>query len=784
MRSIGAVPLGALLTGCLLMAASAALAAEYYLAPDGNDGAAGDRDHPWRSVAKANRALQPGDTAIFRPGDYVGTIAPQRSGTAEAPITFRAAEPWAAHLVADGVPMLIQLKGHEYLIIEGFGLDATLTGGWFTIDDSHHLAIRGCNMRRSRAMNCLRNCTQVKLLDNVFSKDYIAGDTLLPLNCSQMLIEGNSFTRAGHCPLVLQEIENSVVRSNVFHAEWGRNYTFWASGRLLIEGNIITRARDSAWSADPIAKNVYDDSIFRFNRVFGNAGLAMAIASYIYSDVSPTGLYRYPFRAMNSRFYHNTFTDNLGPAWSLGGTNVSANIFQNNIFYRNDPYGGSVQVIRSDGISGDNQFISNLFRGTEAGQTVVRYRNDLWTAEQANQNTPTFGGYWSEFHGNTDGAPGFVNPDNHDYRLSPASEAIDAGAPLALAIGAGTGTVLPVTDGIPFYDGFGIEGEEGDWIAIGRGDSLAQVERVELRYYRPALLHLDRKVTWADGMPVSLPWAGKAPDLGAYEHGLAHPTGLIALASPATAEPGQPIQFSLDSLGKQIASVTWDYGDGTYSSAVAPKHSYANTGQYGATARARFADGRRGIAALFINVLKRAGPVLPLVQIDFEDATYQVEWGWQMKLYDSNQTGQARIARPEGNGKCMHLFFDKNKRNATTAQIAPGVWDIDAYPLVRFSYRIPRGVPIAIEVNTFRGSKQPGGFILGGTDARPERKDGLGTYRLVDDGQWHDITIDVRAARKACPELTHLHQFRLRTDWQEDRGQEFWLDDFAMLPEK
>ena len=148
MRCKGAVLMGTVLTGCLLMAAPAALAAEYHLSPDGDDDAAGDRDNPWRSVAKANKALQPGDTAIFRPGDYVGTIAPQRSGTADAPITFRSAEPWAARLVADGVPMLIQLNRHEYLIIEGFALDAMLTGGWFTIDDSHHLTIRACNMRR------------------------------------------------------------------------------------------------------------------------------------------------------------------------------------------------------------------------------------------------------------------------------------------------------------------------------------------------------------------------------------------------------------------------------------------------------------------------------------------------------------------------------------------------------------------------------------------------------------------------------------------------------------
>ncbi|MFO7948638.1 MAG: right-handed parallel beta-helix repeat-containing protein [Armatimonadota bacterium] len=773
-----------MLIGLALTAAPAAIGAEYYLSPDGDDNAAGDRENPWQSIAKANETLQPGDTAIFLEGEYAGTIAPDNSGTAGAPVTYRSIQPRAARLVAEDVPMLMRFNGHEHVIVEGFEVDGLRTGGWFDIDDSRYLTIRGCNMRRARPTHSIRNSAQIKLLDNVFSKDTVTSDTLRPLNCSQMLIEGNSFTRVGHCPLVLQEMVDSVVRGNVFRAEWGRNYSFWASGRLLIEGNIITRARDSAWSADPVAKNLYDESIFRFNRVFDNLGMPLSTSSYIWRGVSPTGLYRYPFRAMNSRFYHNTFTDNLGPAWRLNGMNVSAHIFQNNIFYRNDPYGGSVQVARNEGISGDNQFITNLFRGTGPGQTVVHYRGSFWTAEEANQNTATFGDFWSEFHRNIDADPAFVDPDNRDYRLSADSEAIDAGTPLALALGEGTGTALPVTDGVPFYDGFGIEGEEGDFIAIGEGSNIAQIERVELRYYQPAILHLDREVTWEDGMPVSLPWAGDAPDIGAFQHGVEHPTAMIALAKPAVAEPGQPIQFSLDTPGKEIDSVTWDFEDGSFSHEEAPTHSYAETGHYGVVARAVFTNGRRSVAALFVNIPERIDPVLPLVDVDFEDETYMSEWGWYMKFYRGHQTGQERVVRPGGDGKCMHLFYSGDRANNTSAQIAPGAWKIDEYPFVRFAYRIPEGVPVGIEINTFGGPDQPGGFILGGTAERADtRNEDLGVYTLVYDGQWHEITIDVRKARQAHPGLQYLRQFLLRTNWQADQGQEFWFDDFAILPE-
>lgn len=131
----------------------------------------------------------------------------------------------------------------------------------------------------------------------------------------------------------------------------------------------------------------------------------------------------------------------------------------------------------------------------------------------------------------------------------------------------------------------------------------------------------------------------------------------------------------------------------------------------------------------------------------------------------------------------MHLFFDENKRNTTAAQIAPGTWNIDDYPYVRFSYRIPEGVPVGIELNTFGGPDQPAGYMLGGTATRPSRADDLGAYTLIDDGQWHEITIDVRAVREAHPEQQYLRQFLLRTNWREDQEQEFWFDSFAILPE-
>jgi len=87
----------------LLAAATPATAATYYVAPTGNDAAAGTRPAPWATFAKAQAEAAPGDTILFRGGTYTythgtNTCATQRSvvdailltksGRAGAPIRY------------------------------------------------------------------------------------------------------------------------------------------------------------------------------------------------------------------------------------------------------------------------------------------------------------------------------------------------------------------------------------------------------------------------------------------------------------------------------------------------------------------------------------------------------------------------------------------------------------------------------------------------------------------------------------------------------------------------
>jgi hypothetical protein len=56
-------------------AAAPACAASYYVAPYGNDADTGAIDKPWKSFARAQEAVKPGDTVYFRRGRYAYTVA-------------------------------------------------------------------------------------------------------------------------------------------------------------------------------------------------------------------------------------------------------------------------------------------------------------------------------------------------------------------------------------------------------------------------------------------------------------------------------------------------------------------------------------------------------------------------------------------------------------------------------------------------------------------------------------------------------------------------------------
>jgi hypothetical protein len=64
----------------------------FYVSPDGDDGADGSKEHPWRTLQHAADRLEPNTVVYLEEGAYFGPVVVRTQATAEAPSAIRAVE--------------------------------------------------------------------------------------------------------------------------------------------------------------------------------------------------------------------------------------------------------------------------------------------------------------------------------------------------------------------------------------------------------------------------------------------------------------------------------------------------------------------------------------------------------------------------------------------------------------------------------------------------------------------------------------------------------------------
>jgi len=106
----------------------------------------------------------------------------------------------------------------------------------------------------------------------------------------------------------------------------------------------------------------------------------------------------------------------------------------------------------------------------------------------------------------------FVNAAARDFTPASGSPAIDAAPPLTRTTADGEGKTVPVADARYFVDGWdGLFVADSIQIGANTPVRLAAVD------YERNTLTLTQPLAWTAGDPVSLPWWGQAPDIGAVE---------------------------------------------------------------------------------------------------------------------------------------------------------------------------------------------------------------------------------------------------------------------------
>jgi hypothetical protein len=525
----------------LLTITSLVHAREYHVDPNhrhSSDSNSGAISQPWKSLHEANTTLQPGDTVYIHEGRYSQRIAPVNSGDASGPIVYQAWNSDDVHLAENlSREACIDLTNRSYIFIKH--LNIRFPGGnypaYARMMGAQHCRIEDCDFSGSKTAyhgillgdhNADRPTSY-----NVFRKVSFKG-------CSGdlVLIRGDAHHN------LFQDCYFSDVESWDHHANL-MIYGLQPRGKspcfnVFVNCEFVARHHSAANVCCGAHHNVFDkctlrnadksgnamqmaasDNIFRrclAIRNKGHIGSADTFSLYTARDeFFQEGKY-YTFSvAERNRIYHNTFADNLGYAiscnyWPYGEEypyGIGKNIFLNNIFVFNGADRGDLEIYYSDnsGKIGGDLWLRNVI-GTESAEKVVTWKDTTYTLETAMKKIEPL-----VFKGNIQTDPLFRDREKDDYRLLPDSPCIDKARPLTQTTSDGSGVSIPVQDSRFFFDGFGIM--EGDRIVVGRNQS-AQVVSVP----DDKRLIVAEPISWQASDPVSLPYEGAAPDIGAFEY--------------------------------------------------------------------------------------------------------------------------------------------------------------------------------------------------------------------------------------------------------------------------
>lgn len=503
-------------TVILILFARPAKAVNYFVSPGGDDQNSGfSTSQSWKTIAKANNSLLPGDTVFIMAGTYnYDAIKPINSGSQNALITYKNNGNDNVVITGPGYGAGADLANKSYIVIDGINFE-NIGQYWFNLEPSgSHNTVKNCHMKGAGnwAGIILKSRSDYnKILNNEFtaSAENPCGpnDSVLIWNSSYNLIEGNYFGNAGHDALDMQDegiSEKNIIKNNVFQNKWHSNFDLWASGNL-VENNIFLDGGENH------SDNLCGSDLDRNRPRWEHGGLKITSSNNIirYNIMANNGFnsleyYGEKYKNINNHIYNNTITDNVYGLYSNNADPLRGNILKNNIFF-NDINNEIYQFLTNS--MAENYFFGNDIAG--APISINFYGNHGLAFLQEN--------YPNIFNNNLSADPLFADPANDDYSLSAGSPLIDKGLFLTETAEAGGGNVLPVLDAAYFSGGFGIV--DGDIIKIEGVNGELKIIAVDLVGNK---LTLDKSASWEKGKGVYQAYiAGKPvrglPDIGAFE---------------------------------------------------------------------------------------------------------------------------------------------------------------------------------------------------------------------------------------------------------------------------
>lgn len=344
----------------ILLGVSAAGATTYYVdAAKGDDSNAGtSTDAAWKSVAKANQTLRPGDTAVLRGGVYAkSVIAPVNSGTADARITYAAYEGETPEITGGSTESIVELRDRSYVTVRGMKIHSPDAHGWV-------VGIAGENARYNRIEACdvtdPEGYAPIVVAENASYNEIV--------NC-MVHDTGRMDEQSGNCIVLNQGAHHNVVRGNrCWNACHSQILILRGAHDNLVEANECF-ATDPKWSGAGIdcVRNA-DNNVIRANRIH-DLGAITDIKDAIQIDSAGN--------TIDHNIIYNCARFGIWlESMDFRGEKQTAsnNLVANNTIYRCGRQGLYVNFRRGF-ITHDNRFVNNI---VIAGDPAPFYEKDVW----------------------------------------------------------------------------------------------------------------------------------------------------------------------------------------------------------------------------------------------------------------------------------------------------------------------------------------------------------------------------------------------------------------------
>jgi len=335
----------------------------HYVSPQGDDGAEGSREHPFKTIQHAAEQVEPGDVVAVLPGTYREQVVIRRAGRPEAYVTFR---PEGEGVFLTGTDPDFEAKGQDRWQALGNGLYSALFSG-----QTGFVAVEGRRLYHYRSrveLDKLANgepggwylsprtgklylkladgsdpdehVLQVGRLDGVF---LVRGARYVIIEGFRMGYFGGS---ASGTAVALSDASNCVVRKNtVFSVRTGVAIGGRKASDNLIEEN-----------------EVYDNSItgwpWRANKAHDTEGSGISVRGYRGNVV----------RRNRVHGYFNAITSSMWGELDEEQRNADLD------FYENEMWDIGDDCLEPEGACINNRFWGNVMYDTHMGISLAPIR--------------------------------------------------------------------------------------------------------------------------------------------------------------------------------------------------------------------------------------------------------------------------------------------------------------------------------------------------------------------------------------------------------------------------